>query len=42
MPKMAQFLTFNLLFALKYNFNVGEFYKEMLKLCYFKKLEKSE
>ena len=37
---MAHFSKFKLLFALKYHFNGGQVYKEILKFGYFKKLEK--
>ena len=36
-PKMAQFLKFKFPIALKFNFNGGQFYKEILKCGYFKK-----
>ena len=31
-----------MLFALKYIFNAGQFYEEISKFVYFKKLEKSQ
>ena len=39
MPKMACFSKFKFLFALKLNFNGGQFYKEIFNFSYFKKLE---
>ena len=39
-PKIAPFQKFKFLFALKQNFNGGQFYKEISKLGYFKKLGK--
>ena len=37
-PKMTQFLKFKFLITLKLNFNVGQFYKKILNLGYYKKL----
>ena len=39
-PKMSWLSKFKLQFALKLNFNVGQFYREISKLGYLKKLEK--
>ena len=39
---MARVPKFKLLLALKSNFNGGQFYKEISKFDYFKKLEKSK
>ena len=41
-PKMAQFFKFKMLFALDINFNGAQFYREISKFGYFKKLEKSK
>ena len=38
---MAQFSKFKMPFAKKLNFDWGQFYKEISKFGYFKKLEKS-
>ena len=39
-PKMSKFSKFKLLFAIKQKFNGGQFYREISKIGYFKKLEK--
>ena len=38
-PQMVQFSKFKLLYTLKFNFNGGQFYKEISKLGCFKKWE---
>ena len=41
-PKLAQFLKFKFQFALKINFNRGQFYTELSKFSYLTKFKKSE
>ena len=40
--KNGPIFKFKMLFALKLNFNEGQFYREILNFGYFKNLKKSE